>query len=368
MNQDLVVSRTDLHDLKLVDGGDPAPLAAGQVRMKVDRFAITANNITYGVFGDALSYWSFFPAEDGYGRIPVWGFADVIESACDGVAVGDRLYGYWPMSDELVVEPVNVSPRGFSDGIANRAELPPVYNNYSLTSGDPMYRRELEAEHMLLFPLFSTSFLLWDFVVDNDRFGGTNMLITSASSKTAIGTARLFHEYPVDGVTTIGLTSAGNVEFVRSLGIYDTVLSYEEIEAIPAGPTVLLDFSGGAELRFGIHSQLGADLKYSCAIGATHWDAGGGIDTRGKSLPGPKPEMFFAPAQIRKRFKEWGPEKFGERMAKNWFAFVEYSRDWMTVETVSGLEAAGGVIRRFLDRETSPKTGYIVDVAAGSAD
>lgn len=365
MNQDLIVKRTDLHDIKLVDSGDSVPLEDGQVRMKVDRFAITANNVTYGVFGDALNYWSFFPAREDYGRIPVWGFANVTESACEGVSVGDRLYGYWPMSDELVVEPVKVSPRGFSDGIANRADLPPVYNNYSLTSGDPIYRQELEAEHMLLFPLFSTSFLLWDFVVDNDRFGATNVVVTSASSKTAIGTARLFEQYPVDGVTTTGLTSAGNVKFVESLGIYDTVLSYEQLESIPAGPAVLLDFSGGAELRYGIHSQLGSDLRYSCAIGATHWDAGGGIDTRGSELPGPKPVVFFAPSQIRKRFKEWGPEKFGERMAKNWFAFVEYSRDWMTVETVAGLDAAGDVLRRFLDRETSPTTGYIVDVSGG---
>ena len=363
MSKDLIVSRTDLHDIKLVDNEGPGSLEAGQVLMRVDRFAVTANNVTYGVFGDSLNYWSFFPAKEGYGRIPVWGFADVEQSACDAINIGERFYGYWPMSDRLVVEPVKVTPRGFSDGIANRADLPPVYNNYSLTSADPIYRPDLEAEHMLLFPLFSTSFLLWDFVEDNDRFGASNIVVTSASSKTAIGTARLFHENRSESVKIIGLTSAGNVAFVESLGIYDSVLSYDRVGSLPEGSAVLLDFSGGAELRHEIHSQLGADLKYSCAIGATHWDAGGGIDTGGQSaLPGPRPVVFFAPSQIRKRYKEWGPEKFGTELAKNWFAFIEYSKGWMTVETVSGLDAAGEVLRRFLDRETSPANGYIVDV------
>lgn len=363
MSQDLIVNRADLHETLITESRVTGDIGEGQALMKIDRFAITANNVTYGVFGDAMSYWSFFPAKDGYGRVPVWGFADVEASGCEGVNVGDRLYGYWPMSDRLIVEPVRVSPRGFSDGIANRSELPPVYNNYALTSADPIYRADLEAEHMLLYPLFSTSFLLWDFMVDNDRFGAPNMLITSASSKTAIGTARLFCENRTPGVTISGLTSPGNVPFVESLGIYDSVLSYEEVNALPLAATTLLDFSGGAELRLGIHSRLGENLRYSCAIGATHWDAGGGLGSESQGdLPGPRPTLFFAPSQAQKRFREWGPGKFGTELARNWFAFVEYSKGWMTVETVTGLEAAGDVFRRFLERETSPNVGYVVDL------
>ena len=70
------------------------PLAAGQVRVNVDRFALTSNNITYAAFGDAMLYWDFYPSgEDGWGCIPVWGFGDVVQSLHPGVAVGARLYG-----------------------------------------------------------------------------------------------------------------------------------------------------------------------------------------------------------------------------------------------------------------------------------
>ena len=75
---------------------DDAPLADGQVRVRVDRFALTANNITYAAFGEAMNYWGFYPAEGGWGRIPVWGFGSVAQSSHPGVAVGERLYGYWP--------------------------------------------------------------------------------------------------------------------------------------------------------------------------------------------------------------------------------------------------------------------------------
>ena len=45
-----------------------APLASGQVRLRVEHFALTANNITYAAFGAAMNYWQFFPTDDdGWG-------------------------------------------------------------------------------------------------------------------------------------------------------------------------------------------------------------------------------------------------------------------------------------------------------------
>ena len=62
-------------------------LGDGEVRVKVDRFAFTANNITYAVMGDQLRYWQFFPPNgdepEKWGIIPVWGFGDVVESNSD---------------------------------------------------------------------------------------------------------------------------------------------------------------------------------------------------------------------------------------------------------------------------------------------
>ena len=94
---DFLVDRDDLRHTQWRETDLPA-LAAGQVLMKIDRFALTANNITYAAFGVAMRYWDFFPAPEGFGRVPVWGYADVVENLAPGLAVGERVYGYWPMS------------------------------------------------------------------------------------------------------------------------------------------------------------------------------------------------------------------------------------------------------------------------------
>ena len=41
---------------------------------------------------------AFFPAESGWGRVPVWGFADVVGSRHQALAEGVRVFGYLPMS------------------------------------------------------------------------------------------------------------------------------------------------------------------------------------------------------------------------------------------------------------------------------
>ena len=89
-----------------------------------------------------MSYWDFFPAQDGWGRVPVWGFADV---AADGAGLeqGARAFGYWPPATHVVVRPERVNERGFVDASPHRARLPAAYNSYAFVAADPMY----DAEH-----------------------------------------------------------------------------------------------------------------------------------------------------------------------------------------------------------------------------
>ena len=111
---ELEVDRTDLHRTRVLD--DPAAeLPAGAARLRIDAFALTSNNITYAAFGDALQYWNFFPSRENWGRVPVWGFAEVVESGDAQLALGRRVYGYFPMATELVVEPGRFDARGFRD-------------------------------------------------------------------------------------------------------------------------------------------------------------------------------------------------------------------------------------------------------------
>ena len=163
---DFLVNRRDLNETKVVE--TPCTLNDGQVRIRIDRFALTANNITYGAFGDAMMYWNFFPAPEGWGRIPVWGFGDVVESKHPDLKVGERLYGYVPMSSHLVIEPARVTPTALFDGAAHRQKMAAVYNSYTRVAADPSYNATREAQQALLRPLFTTSFLIDDFLADND--------------------------------------------------------------------------------------------------------------------------------------------------------------------------------------------------------
>ncbi|MGH7819071.1 MAG: DUF2855 family protein, partial [Candidatus Binatia bacterium] len=177
---DFLVDRTNLAECRFVSAPAPADveLAPGDVLVAVDRFALTANNVTYAVAGDMLSYWSFFPAESGFGRIPVWGFGDVVRSNHDRVPEGERVYGYFPISSWLVIRPASVTPGGIVDGSAHRAALPPIYNQYLRTAADPMYAREHEDLLMLFRPLFLTAFLLDDFLAESDLCGAEAVLLT----------------------------------------------------------------------------------------------------------------------------------------------------------------------------------------------
>ncbi|MCX6370887.1 MAG: DUF2855 family protein [Solirubrobacterales bacterium] len=362
---DFRVRRDSLETVEFADGVSDAAgqIGPGEALLRIDAFSFTANNISYATFGDFMSYWNFFPAEDGWGRIPVWGFADVVASECEGVEVGQRFYGYLPMSSYLVVTPGNVTASGFSDFAEHRKELHAVYNSYQLTSADPSYAAALEAEIMLLRPLFSTSFLIDDFFEQSDWFGAKAVVMSSASSKTAYGTAFMLARR--DGVNVIGLTAAGNVEFVERLGLYDQVLSYDEIGQLDADiPIVYIDFSGDASVRAALHNHLGDSLVFDSAVGATHIDALGGAD----GLPGPAPVLFFAPAQAKKRSDDWGSDGLIERISGSLDDFIKLVADsenkLMVIEHGSGQEAVEQVYLGVLKGRASPDAGSILSLPA----
>ncbi|HEY2189462.1 MAG TPA: DUF2855 family protein [Caldimonas sp.] len=357
------VGRSDLRRTAWREAS-PQPLARGQARVGIGPFALTSNNVTYGAFGEAMQYWNFFPTGDpGTGCIPVWGFATVSESLVDGVDVGERFYGYWPMADEAVVEPVRVVSEGFVDGALHRKDLPEVYNRYLRCSSDPAYRVEHEALIALLRPLFITSFLIDDFLADNVFFGADTVLVSSASSKTAYGLAFCLERRrgSRDAPASVGLTSSANVAFTRGLGCYDRVVRYDELSTLPTtARAVYVDMSGDASLRAAIHERWGDALAYSCSVGGTHWEALGG----GKGLPGPRPVLFFAPAQIKKRVAEWGAGGLQERLGVAWTAFIarvgDEERPWLRVVAGAGRDAVAHTYGSLLDGRVPADEGRVL--------
>ena len=359
-NTRFMVRKNSLTDTRLHTAED-SPLADGQIRVRIDFFALTSNNITYAAFGDAMNYWQFFPTqEEGWGCIPVWGFASVSESLCEGVKVGERFYGYYPMGNEAVLSPARINNTSFMDGVPHRRELHPVYNQYLRCSADPLYTPDTEAAQALLRPLFMTSWLIDDFLADNGFFGTQTMLLSSASSKTAYGTAWQLAQRP--GVEVIGLTSASNVAFCESLGCYSRVLSYEQLEQVAQdSPCIYVDFAGSAPLRRAIHTRF-VHLKYSCAIGGTHVEQLGGA----KDLPGPRATLFFAPVQIKKRHVDWGADGLGLRLQQGWQAFLTQvfnpASPWLSVQRHQGHQEVQLVYAQVLAGRGDPRLGHILSL------
>ena len=356
MNTTLQVRKDRLAQTRLVRQDD-APLPAGGVRVRIDRFALTANNITYAAFGDAMNYWQFFPTgEEGWGIVPVWGFGTVVQSSHPGVAVGERLYGYWTMASSAVLQPVRLDAGGFLDGAEHRRALHTVYNHYQRTSADPFYTADSEDAQALLRPLFATSWLLDDFLADNAFFDADTVLISSASSKTAYGLASLLQKWP--DRKKVGFTSPRNVAFCEALGCYDEVLAYDQLDRVPADAAcVYTDFAGDAEFRRKLHTRL-KNLRYSCSIGGTHVDKLGGA----KDLPGPRPTLFFAPAQRNKRAAECGAEELARRLAADWHQFREQATKgdppWLAVLHHRGADAALAAYQLVLAGAGDARTGH----------
>lgn len=349
MAWDFLVAKTDLRQTQFQPATLPG-LGENDVRLAVDSFALTANNITYAVFGEAMRYWDFFPATEGFGRVPVWGFATVEASNHPDIAVGQRFYGYYPMSSHLTVQ-ARKTRGGFADAAPHRQHLAAVYNQYAAVPADDGF----EAHRALLQPLYITAFLIDDFLGEHDMFGARSIILSSASSKTAIGLA--FQLKQRGGVKVVGLTSPRNVAFVEALGLYDQVVVYDDLPTAPiATPTVFVDFAGDSAVLAGVHQRFGDDLAYSCLVGGTHWEARRGAG----ELPGPKPILFFAPDRVKKRQEDWGPGGFESRYGAAWAAFVADAARWLKVERGVGQAAIAETYRTVLDGRSSAEVGCIL--------
>ncbi|MEM7664272.1 MAG: DUF2855 family protein [Pseudomonadota bacterium] len=347
------LNTADIVHVELMD------LAEGAVRLEIESFSVTANNITYAVVGDGFGYWNFFPAPDGFGIVPMWGHAKVIASNHADIAVGERVYGYLPMATHLDARPGNVSAGSFMDATDYRQPMSPIYNQYSRLAADPEHDSAREAERMIFGPLFKTGFLIEYFLRNNDWYGAGSVILTSASSKTAMGLASVARQNS-PGVKRIGLTSPGNVEFVKGTGLYDQVLAYDEIETLTPEPCVSVDFAGNAKVLGDLHKHLGDSLGYSCLVGATHIEARstfGGSD----DLPGPKPTLFFAPDHAVAFFKEHGPAEGGKLVAASWHEFLKSVEGTVEIVKVDGLEGAREVYLEMIGGHVDPAKGIVVE-------
>lgn len=329
---DILISKADLTQTRSASIAQPA-LEAGQALLRIERLALTANTVTYAVAGDAFGYWKFFPASEGFGKAPAWGFAVVEESRSEAAAVGERIYGYFPLSSHLTVDVAKADELGFADGAPHRQGLSPIYNRYERCASDPSYRAEDEPLIAAFRPLFTTAFLLNAMLEEHEAFGARQALLSSASAKTSYSLAFLCRRR---GFPVVGLTGAGNRAFVEGLGLYAGISAYEGLEALDPGvPTAFVDMAGSAPVTRSVHAHYGDALKHSAVVGVTHWTA----PKAEEAPPGIAPALFFAPDHAMRLTKDWGHQVFRARLDEAFAAFKGFIRPQLSVRHVEGGEA-----------------------------
>ncbi|MEM1183007.1 MAG: DUF2855 family protein [Acidobacteriota bacterium] len=356
---DFEVKRDDLPSTRILSQPEGSELADGEVLFEIDHFALTANNITYALVGDQLDYWGFFSVGDGWGRIPAMGWSNVVASKHPEVEVGGRYFGWYPMSSHVKVA-VEPSSTGLLDASPHRSQHAIIYRSFQDSRRDPFYDAEREERHALLRGLFITSFLADDFLADQGFFGSERTVVLSASSKTAIGFAAQSHGR---GRNTVGVTSPGNVDFVKALELYDDVLTYDAIEALePSVGTAVVDMAGNTEVLARVHRHLDGHVRYSMGIGLSHAGAGRSGTAASEGMPGPEQAMFFAPSQVEKRLRDWGPKVYGQRLGESLGAFVRGSERWLEIERADGTDAVGQTYLRLLAGRIPPSHGFIASL------
>ena len=351
---DFLVRRDDLRECRIAES-DPPEIEPGQALLRVDSFGLTANNVTYAVLGDGMSYWDFFPAANGWGRVPMWGFAEVERSEAEGVEPGTRLYGYLPSSSHLVVTPVRAAAEGFVDGVPHRAALPSTYQRYAAAAADPFYRADTEVLQTLLRPLFFTSFMIADQLADDGLTARGPTVISSASSKTAIAAAFMLAQR--EEVELIALTSPRNLEFVERLGIYGRVVAYDAIDSLEREPATFVDVAGDGAVRRAVHERYGDRLAHSMSVGMAHWEELGAAPGE---LPGPQPVFFFAPDRIKKRARDWGRDGLGQRVVEAWHPFCDWSASWLEPIPGEGFEAVRAAYLDVLEGGVDPASAHVL--------
>ncbi|MEM9340904.1 MAG: DUF2855 family protein [Bacteroidota bacterium] len=358
---DFTVSLKNTQTTQLVEKRYAGELLSNQVLLKIDKFAFTSNNITYSVVGEQMNYWKFFPTRPGYGIIPVWGLATVIASGHPQVHVGQRFYGYYPMSSHLLVTAHQVSDKGFVDHTEHRHSLPPIYNFYTNTAHDYAFSSEMENLVAIFRPLFVTSFLIDDYLAEQNFHGASQLLVTSASSKTAQALASLLAHRKKENslnLSLIGLTSEKNIEFVRRLGWYDQTLSYHEISQLNTNEKfVVIDFSGNHRTQFQVQTLLKDQLVYNCLVGLVDWENLKGTDP----LP-QKGEFFFAPSHAEKRQQEWGSAKFQQNVEVAWQQFINAVKSVISVKEHKGVKTLESLYLDTLNGRIDPGNANILSL------
>lgn len=357
----LSVALDDFRSTDLTPGFDVAEtsLKAGEVMVRVSKVALTANSVSYALAGKSglMRFLDIFPAPEGRGHIPCWGFGDVVFSTVDGVEVGERLYGFFPIASHVILKADKLTKAGFTDTSPHRNVIAPFYSEYNFAAKEPGYAPEFEDNIMLFRPLFGTSYLLETYCEDHDFYGADRVIVSSASAKTSMGFGYLLRKNHGDRAKATGLTSARNKDFVIGLDCYDQVLTYEEIDQLETGGTaIFFDVAGNKSVLTAVHEQVGDDLAYSGQVGQTHWDNADSI----RLTKGPKPIFWSGPDQMMALRERLGSGGMMRAMQGSMVDFLMAAYSWIKMVPAKGPDAVDARVKSMLNGEINADEGVIL--------
>lgn len=136
-------------------------------------------------------------------------------------------------------------------------------------------------------------------------------------------------------------------------------MTYGDVTSLSKNqPVAFVDMAGNGELRAKLHTHFADRLVYSGRVGLTHQDAAGDE----KKLPGARPTWFFAPDQIRKRAKEWGPGGIDQRFGAAWSGLVPHLDRWIKVIESRGQADVQQVYLDTLSGRVPPDQGHMLSL------
>lgn len=323
----------------------------GSLILAVERFSLSANNLTYVLLGDdVLRSWDAFPARaSGWGRVPVWGVARVVGGDPSVAKIGDRWTGYLPMATHVSVH-VAPSEFGLLTTDEPRASMLPCYRRLTpYESGAEVddHRADMDTVMLSVFPFAA---LITDDLV---RMGVPTVVVSSASSRVSTSVSRLLG---IRGIRVVGLTSPRNRADVESLGTYASVLTYAEIDQLDdSAGTVFVDVAGSAEITEAVHRRLGNQLEASVAVGGTHIRALPPV-----AAPGPLVTQFNAGDRESEVLGERGVQALQKLYSDARAELIAWAPSWLKVTPVAGLDATKQVWRDIAAGKSNPLEAKVI--------
>ena len=327
-------------------------LAEGAVLLRVQRFGLSSNNLASALSPGLESSWPrMFAATQGQGRLPVWGYAEVVASNRAGYEPGMGFYGYFPMSRFVMLHSGQQTAGGcefdhtfFSGG----------GSDVSMASVENLSDVDLQ---ILLRPLLSTGFLIAQELMESQFWHTRQIIVTCASSKTAIGLAYFLQDYFLrEGLSNapqiIGLTAENHLGFVRQNTHFDQALSYEQFRLLDPCDSVLVDFSGNYRIRGLLHYFLKDRLIHAYGLGSCHWQA-----PPTGAQPVPDPEYFSALSFYQQRLQK--AERLNQQFQQRWGGACQAFNHWLEPKLVEGVEEVRWVYEQMLAGKARPTTGYL---------